>query len=139
MRLLPQYMLFISTSAALLLAGCTTTQKLRAKFAKYQKLEVYGGYHPQEVGLAFRKVHPALAECHKLHGSPVGRIVFQYRIRSETGEVGDVRALKDHDTLKNSGFQECAIRAVEGMKYDKMNAGNDTKVIYPVSFPLTEP
>jgi hypothetical protein len=116
--------------------ACTTTRKLRAKIAKYQKLEVYGGYHPQEVGLAFRKVHPALNECHKQAGSPVGRIVFQYRIRSETGEVADVKVLKDHDTLENPSFQECAVKAVESMKYDKMNAGNDTKVIYPVSFPL---
>lgn len=128
--------LIAATIGALIVASCTTTRKMRAKIAKYQKLEVYGGYHPQEVGLAFRKVHPALNECHKQAGSPVGRIVFQYRIRSETGEVADVKVLKDNDTIENTSFEVCAVKAVEGMKYDKMNAGNDTKVIFPVNFPL---
>lgn len=111
-------------------------QKARAKVLKHHMLTVRGGYHPQEVGLHFRKVHPQLKACHQQFGMPSGRLVFQYDIRSEDGIVSNVKLLDDQNVIKQENFRTCAVKAVEGLKYDKMTAGNDSTIIYPVSFPI---
>lgn len=126
--------------AALLLLigifGCTTTKQLRAKAPKHLKLEVFGGYHPQEVGLGMRKVYPEMKICHLSNGSPAGRMVVQYTIVSVDGSVKESSVLSDVDTIKNPGLDSCIAGAIARLKYDKLNAGNDSKVIYPLIFPL---
>lgn len=119
------------------LPGCVT-KKVHAQVMKHHVLTVHGGYHPQEVGLHFRKIHPALKACHQQYGFPTGRLVFQYEIRPADGGVMNVKLLDDVGVIKQDHFRTCAVKAVEGLKYDKMAAGSNSSIIYPVAFPLTQ-
>ena len=128
---------FVLAAATVVLGfSCTANKKMNAKAEKYSKLEVYGGYHPQEVGLGFRKIHPDLNICHAQNGSPNGRLVVQYLIDSGDGSVRDVTTLKDGRVINNGQFEACVVKAVGNLKYDKLVEGNNSKVVFPLSFPL---
>lgn len=117
-------------------AACTTTRQMRAKAPKYQKLQVFGKYHPQEIVLGIRKINDGLTACSTQNGNPTGKLVIQYTVKSEDGSVNNVSTLSDAGAIKNATFASCVVKAFEGLSYDKMAAGNDTQVIYPMMFPL---
>jgi len=128
--------LLIVAGVVSLIVGCTANRKMHAKGEKYSKLQVYGGYHPQEVGLGFRKIFPELNTCHAEHNTPRGRLVVQYIIDSGDGRTRDIKTIKDGRVINNPPFEACVISAVSKLKYDKLVEGNNSKVIYPLSFPL---
>jgi hypothetical protein len=128
--------LILAAATVILGFSCTANKKMNAKAEKYSKLEVYGGYHPQEVGLGFRKIYPDLNLCRMQNNNPTGRLVVQYLIDSGDGSVRDVTTLKDGRVIDNQAFEACVLKAVSNLKYDKLVAGNNSKVIFPLNFPI---
>ncbi len=130
---------FILAAATVVLGfSCTANKKMNAKAEKYSKLEVYGGYHPQEVGLGFRRIFPDLNTCYTQNNSPSGRLVVGYLIDSGDGSVRDVTTIKDGKVISNGAFEACVIKVVSGLKYDKLVEGNNSKVVLPLNFPLQQ-
>jgi hypothetical protein len=128
--------LILAAATVILGFSCTANKKMNAKAEKYSKLEVYGGYHPQEVGLGFRKIYPELNLCHAQNNNVTGRLVVQYLIDSGDGSVRDVTTIKDGRVISNQAFEACVVKAVSNLKYDKLVAGNNSKVVFPLNFPL---
>jgi len=128
--------LLLAAATVVLGFSCTANKKMTAKAVKYTKLEVYGGYHPQEVGLGFRKIFPELNICHAQNGSPSGRLVVEYLIDSGDGSVRDIKTIKDGRVINNMQFESCVVKAVSNLKYDKLVEGNNSKVVFPLNFPL---
>jgi hypothetical protein len=128
---------FVLAAATVVLGfSCTANKNMNARTEKYSKLEVYGGYHPQEVGLGFRKIYPELNICHAQNGNPNGRLVVQYVINSGDGSIRGVTTIKDGRVINNGQFEACVVKAINNLKYNKLVEGNNSRVVYPLNFPL---